>query len=125
MPNQLAQTKRRKSVAEHVAVIAALETIARKENATAMNLLRQAIRQFIGERVRGSESAEALKRTVFGYAPRMPAEFKTPAQVARFKRQQRDFDEVLRELHLVSPADVQQRNSLLSRSVKPRLVAGI
>ena len=125
MPNQLAQTKRRKTVAEHVAVFAAMETIAQRENATAMDLLRQAIRQFVRERVHDLETAEEVKQTVFGYAPRMPVEFKTHAQVARFKRQQRDFDEILIELNLVSPAEVQRRNSLLSRSVRPRLVGGV
>ncbi len=125
MPNQLDQTKRRKSVSEHRAVIAALETIARVESATSMELLRQAIRQFIRVRVGDKETAEALRQTVLGYKPRMPRDFKTPAQVARFKRKQREFDKILIELGLISRIDVQQKNSVLAGKRKPRLVAGL
>jgi len=42
MPNQLAQSKRRQSLAEHAAVLAALSTIARWEHTTVMALLREA-----------------------------------------------------------------------------------
>jgi hypothetical protein len=43
----------------------------------------------------------------------MPAHFKTAAQVARFKRAQREFDQVLLDLGLASPQAIQQRNSVV------------
>ncbi len=43
----------------------------------------------------------------------MPAQFKTAAQVARFKRAQREFDQVVLDLQLASPDAIQERNSLV------------
>lgn len=43
----------------------------------------------------------------------MPKRFKTAAQVARFKRAQRYFDQVLLDLDISSPQDVKQRNSVI------------
>jgi hypothetical protein len=43
----------------------------------------------------------------------MPSRFKTPAQVARFKRAQREFDQVLLDLELASPRAIQARNSIV------------
>ena len=42
MPNQLATSKRRQSLAEHAGVLTALSLIARRENTTVMALLREA-----------------------------------------------------------------------------------
>jgi hypothetical protein len=47
-------------------------------------------------------------------APMMPKHFKTAAQVSRFKRSQREFDQVLLDLGLATPEAIQQRNSLVS-----------
>ena len=43
MPNQLAKSKRRQSLAEHEAVLAALAEIARREDTTVMALMRALI----------------------------------------------------------------------------------
>ena len=47
MPNQLSKSKRRQSLAEHEAVLAALAEIARREKTTVMALLRQATRELV------------------------------------------------------------------------------
>ena len=56
------------------------------------------------------------------YGQRMPARFKTPAQVARFKRAQREFDQVVLDLNLASPTAIQARNSLVPSRAAVRLI---
>jgi hypothetical protein len=55
-------------------------------------------------------------------APAMPVRFKTPAQVARFKRTQREFDRVVLDLQLATPAAVQDRNSLVAARQAVRMI---
>ncbi len=111
MPNQLAQSKRRASLAEHEAVLAALATIARQERTSVMDLLREGARQVV--RSRAPAQNAALQKTVLACAPKTPARFKNAAHAARFKRAQREFDAVVQELNLVPAAQIQQRNSLV------------
>ncbi len=122
MPNQLSKSKRRQSLAEHEAVLAALAEIARREDTTVMALLRQATRELVKKRASEPIQAERLRQTVWQKAPRMPALFKTAAQVARFKRAQREFDQVLLDLALASPQAIQQRNSIASPRRAVRMV---
>src|SRR4051812_29374284 len=107
MPNQLAKTKRRQSLAEHAAVLAALTTIAEREDTTVMDLLRSAARQVVRERAAVPAHAAVLRSVVWQMAPQMPLRFKTPAQLSRFKRAQREFDQVLLDLRIAAPAEVQ------------------
>ena len=122
MPNQLAQSKRRQSLAVHEAVLAALAEIARREGTTVMALLRQAARELVRKRRATPAQAKALRAVVWRSAPRMPAQFKTAAQLARFKRAQREFDQVLLDLQLASPDLIQERNSLVPSRQAIRLV---
>jgi hypothetical protein len=122
MPNQLSKSKRRQSLAEHEAVLAALAEIARTEDTTVMALLREAARDLVKRR--GSEPAQLqrLRQAVWEKVPQMPAHFKTVAEVARFKRAQREFDQVLLDLALASPQAIQQRNSVVSPRRTIRLI---
>ena len=122
MPNQLSKSKRRQSLAEHEAVLAALAEIARREDTTVMALLRQATRDLVKNRVSEPIQTERLRQLVWQKAPQMPALFKTAAQVARFKRAQRDFDQVLLDLALASPQAIQQRNSVAPSRRSIRLI---
>jgi len=122
MPNQLAKYKRRQSLADHEVVLAALAEIARRESTTVMALLREAARTVVKTRASMPEQAAALRGIVWPLAPRMPARFKTPAQVARFKRAQREFDQVVLDLNLASRAVIQARNSLVSSRAGVRLI---
>lgn len=122
MPNQLAQTKRRQSLAEHAAVLAALARIARNERTTVMALLREAARAAVRQRAADPAQAQALRNVVWQLAPRTPPRFKTAAQLARFKRAQREFDTVVLDLRLAAPAEIQARNSLVPRRSAVRLV---
>jgi len=116
MPNQLASSKRRQSLAEHAAVLAALAEIAERENTTVMALLREAAREIVRKRAQQPVHADALQAVVRQLAPRMPKRFKTAAQLARFKRAQREFDRVVLDLQLAAPEEVQTRNSIASGS---------
>lgn len=122
MPNQLAKTKRRQSLAEHAAVLAALATIAEREDTTVMDLLRSAARQVVRERAAMPAHAAALRSVVWQMAPQLPPRFKTPAQLSRFKRAQREFDQVLLDLSIAAPAEVQARNSLVPSDRPIRLL---
>lgn len=122
MPNQLAQSKRRQSLAEHEAVLAVLTEIARREDTTVMSLLRQAARELVRQKSNDPILAEALRQVAWQRAPRMPARFKSPAQVARFKRQQREFDQALLQMALASPQAIQQRNSVVPSRRAIRLI---
>ena len=75
MPNQLAQSKRRQSLAEHAAVLAALSTIARWEHTTVMALLREAARDAVRKRVALPAHAAELRAMIAPMAPRMPPRF--------------------------------------------------
>jgi len=122
MPNQLAQSKRRQSLAEHEAVLAALADIAQREDTTVMALLRQAARALVKTKALQPGAAARLRQTVWAKAPRMPAQFKSAAQVARFKRAQREFDQVLLDLALASPQAIQERNSVVSPRQTVRMI---
>ena len=122
MPNQLAKSKRRQSLAEHEAVLASLAAIAQREDTTVMALLRQATRELVKNRATTPAQSARLRQAVWAKAPRMPTSFKTAAQVARFKRSQREFDQVLLDLALASPQAIQQRNSLASSSQTVRMI---
>jgi hypothetical protein len=115
MPNQLCKSKRRQSLAEHTAVLAALAQIAASENTTVMALMRDAVREIVRQRVQASAEVETLRAVVWAQAPVIPAKIKTPAQLARFKRAQRAFDQVIMDLQLATPQEVQARNSVTPR----------
>jgi hypothetical protein len=113
VPNQLAQSKRRASLAEHEAVLAALSTIARREGTTVMDLLREGARQVVRSRTGTPAQLVAVRKSVWACAPKLPSRFKSAAHVARFKRAQREFDVVVQELKLAPAAEIQRRNSLV------------
>ncbi len=112
MPNQLSSSKRRQSLAEHAGVLAALSQIAELEKTTVMDLLREAAREIVRKRAQHPAQAEKLRAAVWMSAPRPPKQFKTAAQLARFKRAQREFDQVVIEMQLVAPTELQARNSI-------------
>ena len=119
MPNQLAQSKRRHTLAENAAVLAALTAIARNERTSVMALLRTAAREVVRQRLADPADAAVVRAAIWEKAPRMPVHFRTPAQVARFKRSQREFDQVLRDVRLATPQEIQQSNTIASpHSVK-------
>jgi hypothetical protein len=122
MPNQLVSTKRRQSLAEHAAVLAALAEIARREGKTVVALLRQAVRDTVKARADDPARVKWLRAAVMPFCPEPPDRFATAAQLARFKRAQREFDDVLLALQLTSPDAVQSRNSIIAPHCKIRIL---
>lgn len=116
MPNQLARTKRRQSVAEHAAVLAALSQIAGEDKKPVMDVCRQALREFIRARVADPSRAAAVRVAVQAHVPHPPKRFKSAAQLRRFKREQREFDQLMLELHLARPEEIQTSNSIARHS---------
>src|ERR1700752_64676 len=100
MPNQLAKSKSRQSLAEDKAVLAALAAISRREKTTVMALMREALRSFIRTRVADPVERDFLRQLVWDLVPRLPNQVRTRAQISRFKREQRDFDRVMLEMQL-------------------------
>ena len=122
MPNQLAKTKRRKSLAEHEMVLFALEEIAREEKTSTMDLMRQAIRELIRKHTNDYSQKSKLQAAIMRFSPQIPQDFSTPSQLSRFKRQQREFDKIILELNLVNPESVEARNSIVSPQCKIRIL---
>jgi hypothetical protein len=115
MPNQLSTSKRRRSLAEHAAVLAALAQIAESERTTVMALMRDAVRELVRKRVQSPATGDAVRAAVWRHAPVLPAAIRSPAQLRRSKRAQRAFDQVIMDLRLATPDEVQARNSIASR----------
>lgn len=122
MSNQLAETKRRKSLAEHIAVIAALEDIASKDGISVMMLMRQAIREVIRKHADSMSNRKRLRSIVMRFAPVPPLRLDTPAQVIRLKRQQREFDQVILDLNLDDSKVIEDRNSVVSPHCRLRIL---
>ena len=112
MPNQLAQSKKRMTVAEETAVLVALEVVAQADNLTVTDLLRRGARRLIAERAADPDLRQAIRSVLEEHAPVMPTEFRSAAKVSKFKRNQREFDQLLEDLNLAEAEELQRRNSL-------------
>lgn len=122
MPNQLAASKRRTTIAEHSAVLDALEEIARIEGSSIADILRAAARSTVRAYAAESATTDKLRSIILKHEPKPPEAFKSAAHVARYKRELRNYDALLQELNISSPREIQQRNSV-SKS-RPVLVSG-
>lgn len=121
MPNQLSESKRRKTIADHVAVLAALERIAALEGTSSTELIRAASRRVVRERLGNARMREELDAVFRAQLPKPPRTFKTPAQVARYKRKLREYDALCLELGLSQSAEIQARNSIHKVPQRPVL----
>jgi len=122
MPNQLAKNKRRKSVAEHEAVLAALEEVARIEGISTMALMREAIRDKIRKHVSETLQAKRIRQAVMSCAPRHDTQIDSPSQLLRLKRSQRAFDQILLDLKLTDPENIESKNSIVAPQNKIRIL---
>jgi len=122
MPNQLARSKKRKTVAEHSAVLEMLELVAEKESKTSSELLREAARSIIRRHARSRDSMVDLLKAFEAFAPRLPADVREPRDLARYKMECREYDLLALELGLKQVSDVQEVNSIHRGSNRPVLV---
>jgi len=103
-------------------VLAAIEAVARSERRTVVDVLREAIRELVRRRAEDPLQAELLRPEVWNLAPQFSAKMRTRAQVARFKREQREFDRVVLDLNLAAPMDIEARNSIANPDYPIRLI---
>ena len=87
-----------------------------------MALMREALRTLVRIRAADPAHREVLRPLVWRCAPRLPARLRTAAQVARFKRAQREFDRVVLDLQLAAPAEIEARNSIAPLDQPVRLI---
>ncbi|MEM0964752.1 MAG: hypothetical protein AAGJ81_01205 [Verrucomicrobiota bacterium] len=123
MPNQLARSKIRKTVAEHVAVLKMLELIAKRESKTSTDLLREATRDLIRDHARDEDFASRLLQVYCAFAPRLPSRIQKPSDLVRFKKECREFDDIAVDLGLREALDIQERNSVHGISEPPVLIS--
>lgn len=94
------------------AALRARTAIARVEKTTVSDLIRHGMRDTVRQRAANPKLAPRLQRLAENLAPLPPLRFRSAAQLARYKRAQREHDRLLLELGLAQTADVQARNSL-------------
>jgi len=112
MPNQLASSKKRKTVAEHAAVLAMLEQIARREGTTSTELLREAARDIIRKRAKDEAASEKLRHVLDAYVPKPPRQARSAKELSRYKKESREFDELTLDLGMSDVVEIQNRNSI-------------
>lgn len=125
MPNQLAETKKRKTVAEHAAVLALLDHIAAKEHTTSTELLRKAARDSIRSHTADPGLQNELRDLLHTYEPKLPVKAKDPKALTRFKQDSREFDALAVDLGLRRAEELQRRNSLHKESSAPVLIGSL
>ena len=87
-----------------------------------MDLLRSAAREIVRKRAALPLLAKDVRKVVWQSAPQLPGNFRTAAQLARFKRAQREYDQVLLDLGIAAPSEIQARNSIVPASESIRLI---
>jgi hypothetical protein len=122
MPNQLSRSKKRKTVAEHAAVLAVLEQIAQREGTTSTELMREAVREIIRKHAQRNTSSEDLREVLNAYAPKPPVRTRKVKELSRFKKESREFDALAMDLGLSDPVEIQSRNSIHRASKRPVLI---
>lgn len=125
MPNQLAQTKKRKTVAEHAAVLALLDRIAEAEGTTSTELLRSAAREVVRQYAGRESFREDLDSVFQSYQPKLLQTMQSAKDLSRYKRETREYDELALDLGLQNAEEIQARNSIHGRSTTPVLVGNL
>lgn len=122
MPNQLSKSKKRKTVAEHAAVLAMLEQIALREGTTSTELMRGAVREIIRKHARKNTYSEDLREVLDTYAPKPPSRTRRAKELSRFNKECREFDALALELGLLDAVEIQDRNSIHRAPKRPVLI---
>ena len=122
MPNQLSKSKRRYSLCEHEAVLAALSELAEGEGTTVADLLRRAVREFLRNGALDAASVDWLRSGVMRFEPKPPESPGTAAVLRRYKRHRREFDQLLLDLGIDAPDSLNERNSVVPSSLRIRIL---
>ncbi len=122
MPNQLSNTKVRKSITEHKAVIAILNEIAKNEEVPVMELMKQSIRNLISEYIDNSVDKKKYHSIIEDFSPNIPNAFQSKRELSSFKHNLREFDKLLLDLHLSSTEEIERQNSLIPIDSKIKIM---
>ena len=122
MPNQLAQSKKRKTIAEHAAVLALLDCIAEALGTTSTELLRIAARDVVKQYAADGLHKKGLGKVFQAYEPKLSRTAKSAKEISRYKRESREYDALALDLGFKKVEDVQASNSIHRRSKAPVLV---
>ena len=114
MPNKLSDTKMRKTLTEYKLVIALLEKIAGKKNMTLMDLMRTGIRNEIRRYASNELSRLQISEILKEFEPQIDPNLSSPTDIVKFKKQQRDFDNLIMELKLETADRIEAKNSIVS-----------
>ena len=122
MPNKLSDVKMRKTLTEHKAVIAVLEKIAQEKNVTIMELMREGIRNEIRKNARNNNARKEILNVFKNFEPALNEDLCSPAELAKFKREQRNFDNLMLDLNLETPDHIEKNNSVVSPSAEIKVL---
>ena len=109
-------------MAEHKAVLAAAYTLSRIQKTPLVAVFRSALREYIKRHATEELHAQELRSAVWKLAPKISESMRTRTEVARFKREQREFDRVVLELNLADPNEIEARNSIAHPNYPVRMV---
>ena len=84
--------------------------------------MRQAVRETIKKYADNNSNRKRLRSIVMRFAPELPLRFDSHVQIMRFKRQQREFDQVILDLNLADSKAIEERNSIISPCCKLRIL---
>jgi len=122
MPNKLSDVKMRKTLTEYKAVIAVLKKIAQEKNMSIMELMREGIRNEIRKYASDHQKRRETLDILNNYEPKLGQEYSSSAELAKFKRKQRDFDNLMLELQLKTPHSIEKDNSVIPPSAKIKVL---
>jgi pilus assembly protein TadC len=112
----------RKTLTEHKSVIAVLGKIAREKNMSLMDLMREGIRNEIRRYAENERAREVVFDILKDFEPVPEDEWRSPAELAKFKRKQRCFARLMLDLKLKTPDNIEKDNSAVPSSAEIRVL---
>ena len=112
MPNQLSDTKVRKSITENQAVIAIFNEIAKEKNVSFTDLVRISMRDMIRSNIDLVLKKSVVKEIIKEFKPLLSV-VKTSEELSKYKKMQREFDEILLDLNIENKNEIQNCNSII------------
>jgi hypothetical protein len=122
MPNKLSDVKMRKTLTEYKAVLAVVEKIAQEKNMSTMEFMREGIRNEIRKYAANQHKNEAISNILKNFEPILEHKCSSPAELAKFKRKQRDFDSLMLDLKLKTPNNIEDTNSVVPPSAQIKVL---
>jgi len=110
------------TLTEHKAVIAALEKIAQEKNLSIRDMMQEGIRNEIRKYAENESVRKEILNILKDFEPKLKEEITSPTELAKFKREQRNFDNLMLNLKLETPDHIEENNSVVPPSAKIRVL---